>query len=176
MYVSNFARVSYSSFPPYIISAGVCAACGGMIMGNSLAVMDRIWHPDCFIGNVMCAGCSQPFSLANMLMKMKDGRPYHQSKTWECNLVISRYHPACFEGTTGLVKEESRGFLGSPPISFRAELPKKYFIPGEQFSFHFKIVNPTNYKINKLIAYLIKTETHMVWILSIYYYSLTLNL
>lgn len=73
----------------------------------------------------------------------------------------------CFEGTTGLSKEETRSFLGtSGQLVFRVDMPKKFFTPGEQFQFHFKIDNYTSYKINRVVAYVIKTETHMVFFLT----------
>ena len=57
-------------------TGGTCAACGGVLLGSSLSALDRVWHPECFVGNVMCAGCLQPFALTNMLMKIKEGKPY----------------------------------------------------------------------------------------------------
>lgn len=145
--VSSAPRTPSNALPIYSNNGGTCAACGGVLLGSSLTAMDRVWHPECFVGNVMCAGCMQPFAINNLLMKMKDGKPYH---------------PMCFEGTTGLSKEEVRSFLGtSGQLVFKVDMPKKFFSPGEQFQFHFKIDNYTSYKINRVVAYLIKTETHM---------------
>jgi len=129
------------------ISSGMCAACGGLLTGSNLVALDRQWHPECFVGTVMCAGCFKPFSLASLRYKLKDGSPYH---------------PFCFEGTTGLTKDEIRSFIGTNSIvKFTVELPRKFFSPGEQFQFHFKIENQTTKKINKVVAYLFKTETFM---------------
>jgi hypothetical protein len=125
----------------------MCAACGGLLMGSSVAALDRQWHPECFVGNNMCAGCFKPFSLSSLRYKIKDG-----------NL----YHPLCYEGTTGLTKTEIRSFIGtSSVVKFIVELPRRFFSPGEQFQFHFKIENQSNKKINKVVTYLFKTETFM---------------
>jgi len=127
---------------------GICAMCGGLLISSSLTALDRQWHPECFVGSIMCAGCLKPFSLANISFKLKDGRPYH---------------PLCFEGTTGLSKQETKtfSFFGGNPINFQVEIPKKSFSPGERFQFHFKIDNPSSVKINQVVAYIYKTETQM---------------
>jgi len=126
---------------------GMCASCGGLLIGSSLSALERQWHPECFASTVMCASCFKPFSLANLRYKVKDGSPYH---------------PLCFEGTTGLTKEDIRTFIGTNSIvKFTVELPRKFFAPGEQFQFHFKIENQTTKKVNKVVTYLFKTETFM---------------
>jgi len=140
---SNTSSLSYQAPKP----TNICAGCGGLLLASSLPALDRYWHPECFVGTVMCAGCFKPFSLGNIRYKVKDG---------------NAYHPFCFEGTTGLTKVETRSFLGSSNVArFNANLPRRFFTPGERFQFHFNVENQTTIKITKIVAYLFKTETFM---------------
>lgn len=125
----------------------ICAACGGLLQQSSLNALDRMWHPECFINTVTCTSCARPFSLTNLQYKVKDGQAYHS---------------LCYEGTTGLLKQELKKFFGSKrEIIFSVELPRKTLKAGEAFKFKFKINNPTQKEVCKVVTYLLHTETRM---------------
>jgi len=136
-----------SSMLPSSFGGDKCAACGANLSTNSIKALDRNWHPECFSVSIICAGCTKPFSLVNLSLKVRENKAYH---------------PTCFEGTTGLYQEEIRKFTGSSKtLFFSIQLQRKFYRPGETIQFAFIIDNPTSKKVDKVVAYLHMTETRM---------------
>ncbi|EGG18013.1 LIM-type zinc finger-containing protein [Cavenderia fasciculata] len=124
-----------------------CAACNAILSTNSIRALERTWHPECFSVSIICAGCQKPFSLTNLSLKVKDNKAYH---------------PLCFESTTGLYQEERRTFVGSSKyLFFSIQLQRKFYRAGETIQFGFLIDNPTSKKVDKVVAYILMTETRM---------------
>ncbi|EFA78228.1 LIM-type zinc finger-containing protein [Heterostelium album PN500] len=136
-----------STVPSTFTGGDRCAACGATLSTNSIKALERSWHPECFSVTIICAGCQKPFSLVNLSLKVKDNRAYH---------------PHCFESTTGLYQEERRTFVGkSKALFFSIQLQRKFYRAGETVQFAFIIDNPTSKKVDKVVAYMLMTETRM---------------
>ncbi|KAN0023064.1 hypothetical protein ACTFIU_009147 [Dictyostelium citrinum] len=144
---SNNSFNNATSSLPLTFSGDKCAACDALLSTNSIKALDRSWHAECFQVSIICAGCQKPFALSNLSLKVKDNRAYH---------------PMCFESTTGLSQEEIRTFVGSSKqLYFSIQLQRKFYRAGETIQFGFTIDNGTTKKVEKVVAYLLMTETRM---------------
>ncbi|EAL73245.1 LIM-type zinc finger-containing protein [Dictyostelium discoideum AX4] len=144
---SNNSFNNATSSLPLTFSGDKCAACDALLSTNSIKALDRNWHAECFQVSIICAGCQKPFALSNLSLKVKDNRAYH---------------PMCFESTTGLSQEEIRTFVGSSKqLFFSIQLQRKFYRAGETIQFGFTIDNGTTKKVEKVVAYLLMTETRM---------------
>ncbi|KAM9984402.1 hypothetical protein ACTFIZ_004098 [Dictyostelium cf. discoideum] len=144
---SNNSFNNATSSLPLTFSGDKCAACDALLSTNSIKALDRNWHAECFQVSIICAGCQKPFALSNLSLKVKDNRAYH---------------PMCFESTTGLSQEEIRTFVGSSKqLYFSIQLQRKFYRAGETIQFGFTIDNGTTKKVEKVVAYLLMTETRM---------------
>lgn len=109
-------------------SEGLCCICG-LPLDKFICVLNRQWHPRCFVNTVKCAFCGKPFSLIDFR--------YVVDK--ETGLL---YHIDCRDYTTGLVQQERRE--GKPGVYLFYQVTmigKRMFMAGEPINIQFDVIN-----------------------------------
>lgn len=107
-------------------SEGLCCVCG-LPLEKFICVLNRQWHPRCFVNTVKCAFCGKPFSLIDFR--------YIVDK--DTGLL---YHIDCREYTSGLVQYERREGKAGTFLMFQVTvLGKRVFMAGEPISIQFDV-------------------------------------
>ena len=108
-------------------SEGLCCICG-LPLDKFICVLNRQWHPRCFVNTVKCAFCGKPFSLIDFR--------YVVDK--ETGML---YHVDCRDYTTGLVQQERRE--GKPGVYLFYQVSiigKRMFMAGEPIHIQFDVI------------------------------------
>lgn len=107
-------------------SEGLCCICG-LPLDKFICVLNRQWHPRCFVNTVKCAFCGKPFSLID----------FRYVVDRETGLL---YHIDCRDYTSGLVQNERREGKGGAFLSFQVTVVgKRVFMAGEPIALQFDV-------------------------------------
>ena len=122
-----------------------CIACNKHIDNEFVSALGFNYHPICFVQNVTCKLCGKPFQFPKMEFKIFNEQAYH---------------PICFEGVTGLEKEQTfQPSMQKGTIFFKVKMPNKIFTVNESFMYEFTIDNSTQFMINYIECGLVCEET-----------------
>ena len=118
---SQYLAASYAN-----ASQGLCCICGRPL-DKFICVLNRQWHPQCFVNTVKCAFCGKPFSLIDFR--------YVVDK--ETGLL---YHVDCREYTIGLSQQEIREGKAGTFLLFQVSIiGKRLFMAGESVNLQFDV-------------------------------------